>query len=81
MTDIKRATAKLLEDEFKVDPQTTNILFDNGILDFKECRDLLIKNEYVKKVEPKEKIRLRDKLAIKYCISVSLVEKILSKNT
>jgi hypothetical protein len=78
--NIKQATAKLLEDEFKVDPQTTNILFDNGILDFKECRDLLIKTEYVKKAEPKERQRLKEKLANRYCISVCLVEKILSKN-
>jgi hypothetical protein len=78
---VKNGIAKFLMDEFHISPQTTGILFDKGILTDKACRDVLIKMEYVEKTRPKEKLRLRNKLAEKYCVSVSLIEKTVLENT
>ena len=81
MTNIKAETAKLLRDEFNVDPNVTALLFDKGVLSIPACRDMLIKEEYRRKLQPKERNRLKTKLADKYCVSVSLVEKAVLKNT
>ena len=80
MIVVKNGTAKFLMDDFQISPQTTDILFDRGILTDKSCRDFLIKKEYTEKAKPKEKQRLKGKLAEKYCVSVKLVEKIVSKS-
>jgi hypothetical protein len=79
MTNIKTETAKLLKEQFLIDNKTTESLFNNGLLQDQHCRDTLIRAEYKKKVEPKEKQRIKERIASKYCISVCLVEKILSK--
>ena len=79
MIDIKAGIAKLLLEEYNIDKETTCQLFDRGILNFKECRDLLIRTEYSKKAEPKERNCLKYKLAESYCISMSLVEKVVLK--
>jgi hypothetical protein len=80
MTDIKAGIVKHLNDEFNIDPNVTALLFDKGVLSFCACRDLLIREEYRRKAEPKEKRRLKNKIADKYCISVELVEKITRNN-
>ena len=77
MTDIKAGIAKLLQDDFQIERGTTERLFENGILNMQNCRNVLIKNEYKKKVQPKEKQRVKGKIALKYCISVDLVRKIV----
>lgn len=79
MTDIKSATAKLLKDNFQIDPQTTDILFEEGILDFRQCRNKLIQIEYAQKAKPKCKNLLKNNLAGVYNVSVELVEKIVAK--
>jgi len=79
MTDIKAGISKLLLEEYNIDKDITCQLFDRGILNYKECRDLLIRTEYSKKAEPKERNYLKSKLAVKYCISMSLVEKVVLK--
>jgi hypothetical protein len=81
MIHIRTDTAKLLKNEFQIEPEVTKSLFDSGFLQDQHCRDRLIRDEYNRKSEPREKQRLRNKLAEKYCISVSLVEKITLKNT
>jgi hypothetical protein len=77
MIPIRKTTAKILQVEFQISPETTNILFERGVLTDPACRNFLIKYDYLKQVEPKEKQRLRGRLAEKYCISVKLVEKIV----
>jgi len=79
MTNIKLEISKLLKESYGIDPTVSDRMFDDGILTYKACRDLLIKNEYQNKSEQKEKIRLRNKLADRYCVSVSLIEKIVLK--
>ena len=79
MTDIKAGISKLLLEEYNIDKDITCQLFDRGILNYKECRDLLIRTEYSKKAEPKERNFLKSKLAERYCISMSLVEKVVLK--
>lgn len=79
MINIKAETARHLRDEFNIDPNVTALLFDKEVLSFAACRDMLIREEYRKKAQPKEKQRLRSKLSDKYCVSVSLVEKIVQQ--
>jgi hypothetical protein len=81
IVQIRISTAKLLKDNFQIDPKITESMFNKGILANQGCRDALIRNEYKQKVEPGEKQRLRSRLAEKYCISISLVEKIVLRNT
>ena len=81
MINIKVATAKLLKDQFKIPESTTAILFDKGILNEPSMKKVLIREEYMQKVKEKGKQRLRGALSEKYCVSVSLVEKSVHKNT
>jgi hypothetical protein len=77
---IEMEMAKLLKDEFNVDPSLTALLFDKGVFSIKSCRDVLIKEEYRRKAQPKERQRVKAIIADHYCISIKAVEKILSKN-
>jgi hypothetical protein len=79
MINIREATAKTLKDEFEIDELTTALLFERGILSDQGCRNYLIKDEYHKKVRPKERERLKNKLADSFCISVDMVKKIVLK--
>jgi hypothetical protein len=75
MIDIKIATAKLLYDEFQISESVTEKLFEKGFIQENDAKKVLIRNEYNKNKCSKEKQRLRNKLAAKYFVSVSLVEK------
>jgi hypothetical protein len=77
MINVKAETARLLRDEFNIDPNVTALLFDKGMLSFTACRNMLIQEEYRKKAQPKERQRVRGMLAEKYCISVSFLEKMI----
>lgn len=77
MTNIRQATARLLRDDFQINESVTAMLFERGILQEPSAKKVLIRDEYIKLARPKEKQRLRSKLADKYCVSVSLVEKIV----
>lgn len=79
MIDIKSETAKHLREEFNIDPNVTALLFDKGILSYCSCRDMLIREEYRRKAEPKERNRLKEKLAEDFCLSFISIEKILGK--
>ena len=79
MIDIKKDTEKLLKSEYGISETVTRELFASGILHEHIVRNVLIKHEYKKKIKPKEKNRLKIKLADKYCISFFSIEKILSK--
>jgi len=79
MIEIRSCTAKLLRDEFLIDPQVTELLFEKGILAEHICRNVLIRAEYEAKVEVTGKQRLKGRIADEYCISVYLVEKIIKK--
>jgi hypothetical protein len=67
------------KENYQIDPKITEKLYDEGILSYKTCRDLLLRNEYQKEVEPKMRNRIKLKLAEKYCVSFASVEKIISK--
>ena len=77
MTNIREGTARHLKEEFNIDPNVSNLLFDKGILSFSACRDMLIREEYRKNAQPKEKQRVKGRIAERYCISVELVRKIV----
>lgn len=80
MIRIREGIAKLLKEEFQIEPNVTQLLFERGILNEKDCKKVLIKKEYEAKVEAKKKEILKDQIAEKYCISVSLVKKIIQND-
>ena len=80
MINIRANTAKMLKDDFDIDSEVTSLLFEKGIVRESEVMKVLIKDDYIKNVKPKQKRILRNKLALKYCISISLVEKIVLQN-
>jgi len=77
MINIRSSTAKLLKDEFRIDPEITEKLFERGILQEHDCKKALIKQEYDKCVKDKGRQILRTKIAEKFCVSVKLVEKVV----
>lgn len=79
--NIRVSVKKLLKERYNIDPEVTDEMFNSGVLKDHVCRDMLIMDEYKRKAQPKERNRLKNKLAEKYCISASLVEKIILKNT
>lgn len=79
MTKLRIEAAKLLKEYFDIEPETAYIMFDNGFLNEQKCRDALIRMEYKQKAQPKEKNRLKERLADKYCVSFYLVEKIIAQ--
>ncbi len=79
MIMIRQNTAKLLKDLYGIDESITALMFQDGILREQECRNALLIKEYTEKIMPKEKQRIKGKLAEKYCVSVELIEKIIKK--
>jgi hypothetical protein len=77
MINVREATAKHLQEDFNISPEVTERLFNEGLLTFKPCRDVLLKREYLKKAQPKEKQRIKERIANAYCVSVDLVRKIV----
>ena len=79
MINVKEDTARMLQEHFGISPEITARLFEKGIIREVEMRKVLLREEYKSKVKRNGKQVLRHDLASKYCISVSLVEKIIFK--
>jgi len=79
MINVKEDTASMLQEHFDIAPEITAALFEKGIIREVEMRKVLLREEYKSKVKRNGKQILRHDLAAKYCISVSLVEKIIFK--
>lgn len=77
MIDIRSCTARLLKDKYQIEELVTEILFDDGILSERICRDTLIKEEYYNKLGTSAKQLLKVNLSDKYCVSLPSVEKIV----
>ena len=75
--NIKVSVKKLLKEKYNIDPEITDEMFKSGILKEYNCRDMLIRDEYMKKAKPREKSRIKNKLAEKYCVSFDTVRKIV----
>ena len=75
--NIKVSVKKLLKEKYNIDPEVTDEMFRQGVLKEYNCRDMLIIEEYKRLVKPREKQRIKNKLAEKYCISIDLVRKIV----
>ncbi len=67
----------MLEEDFKMELQLTESLFDFGIIDEAACRNKLIQQDY-KRITPRRRVTdAKITLAEKYCVSFSLVDKIV----
>ena len=80
MVNIRFNTAKYLKANYGIGEILTEILFEKGILQEHHMRDVLINDEFKKKIQPKEKRVLRNKIAEKYCMSTDSVKKITLKS-
>ena len=76
--DIRKEIAKLLRDEYQISEDITAALFERRILFAPAIRNALIREEYMRKIRPKEKNLLKAKLADRYCVSFASIEKILA---
>ena len=77
MIDVREGTAKMLEEDFQVDPQITESLFAFGFLDESACRNELIKRDFQDTSKHEPKVNAISRLSDKYCVSESLVEKVI----
>ena len=77
MINIRQKSAQLLQDRYGIPEMITELLFENNITDDNKMIKILIMHEYQTKVKPGQKQLLRRQLAEKYCLSVSLIEKIV----
>jgi len=78
MIDIKVRTASLLKENIGISEDTTQALFDIGVLDEGTCRRVLVREEFLSKNQTLRKTELKIALAEKYCVSFSTVEKYIS---
>lgn len=78
--NIKVSVIKHFEKNYQINPKITEQLYDEGILTYKVCRDLLLRDEYRMKAQSKERNRLKLNLADKYSVSFASVEKIDRKS-
>lgn len=77
MIDIKKKTAELMREDIDIPEETTQILFDIGLLEVHTCKKVLIRQEFRERSRWKTKTDLKMQLAEKYCVSMSTVEKYL----
>ncbi len=80
MRVIREGTAKFMSDNFGISSDTTEVLFDAGLLREDIARRVLIRDEYQAQCQPGKKTKLKYHLAEKYAVSTSTVEKILSQS-
>lgn len=78
MTKIKQATIKMLKEDYGIDEYITEALFERKILFEPAIRNVLIREEYKRKIQPKEKNRVKSKLAEQYYLSFFSIEKIIA---
>jgi hypothetical protein len=78
MIDVRKEGIRYFNKHFDLEVDKVKELFDNGIIHESIIIKCLIKEEYKNKMRPKEKQRLKQRLADKYCVSVPLVEKIVA---
>ena len=80
MIDIKSCSAKYLKDNFDLEPEVVDLMFDVGILQPHTMRNVLIKHEFEKRIEPKEKERVKVELADKFCVSYGTIKRITDQD-
>ena len=78
--NIRKLTVKLLKEDYGIEEYVTEALFDRKILFSPAIRNTLIREEYYRRIQPKEKQRVKGSIAEKYSVSVDLIEKIIRKS-
>jgi len=77
MIDIRKEGLKYFSQHFNFEVEKVIEMFDSGIIHESIIIKCLIKDEYFKKIKPKNKTSLQRKLAEKYCISEGAVKRII----
>ena len=79
MINIRDRTKSYVNQNFNITPDTTEAMFDMGLIREDIARRVLIRDEYNKKVRIKRKTELKIMLAEKWAVSLSTVEKIITE--
>ena len=77
MIDVRKEGLKYFSQHFNLEVEKVSQMFDSGIIHESIIIKCLIKDEYQRKIKPKNKTALQRKLAEKYCISEGTVKKIV----
>lgn len=75
---IKKESAKIICNEFQIAEGTFIALVDNHIIDPEGARNFLIKKEYKTLINSQPLNEAKYILSEKYCVSFSLVEKVVN---
>jgi len=79
MIDIRERTKNYVKDNFNITPETTETMFDMGLIREDIARRVLIRDEYQRKSPLKKKTELKIYLGEKWSVSLSTVEKIITE--
>ena len=78
MINIRERTADLLKNDFDLPREICSAMFDLGLIDERGARAVLIRKEYLRRINYKRKTDLKIYLAGRYCLSYSAIEKIVA---
>jgi len=76
--NIQLEMAAYIKSEYAISQEVTLSMFDNEMLTEHQSRKVLIRNEYLKLSKKLRLTEIKEKLADKYCLSVSSIEKYLA---
>jgi hypothetical protein len=79
MQKIREGTSRYMSENFGISTATTEVMFDTGLIREDIARKVLIRDEYYQGCDHCGKTELKEKLADKYAVSLSTVEKYLTK--
>ena len=76
--NIQLEMAAYIKSEYAISQEVTLSMFDNEVLTEHQSRKVLIRNEYLQLSKKLRLTEIKEKLADKYCLSVSSIEKYLA---
>lgn len=79
MIDIRDRTADYIQQNFKIQKDTTEAMFDMGLIREDIAKRVLIRDEFSRRSRTKKKTELKIHIAEKWAVSLSTVEKILTE--
>ena len=79
MIDIRSRTKDYIRANFNINSDTTELMFDMGLIREDIAKRVLIRDEYQRRSPTKKKTELKIMLAEKWAVSLSTIEKIITE--
>lgn len=79
MIDIRNRTATYIKQNFNITEDTTEAMFDMGLMREDLAKRVLIRDEFSRRARTHKKTELKVHLSEKWAVSLSTVEKILTE--